>query len=107
MNIYYDPQKFGLTVVGEVDFAGSYSFDTVAVWKDAQGRLVWTHDSGCSCPVPFEDRGLDSLETGTPADLQGFLEKQRDESAYVYDDEDRSRADSAITDLMAKVLADD
>ncbi len=65
-DVYYNPEKFGLEKVGEVDDPGAcYSFDIFAVWRAADGTLYWGQDSGCSCPSPFEDvRGLEDLETG-------------------------------------------
>lgn len=53
--IYYSPEQFGLTTVGEVERRGGYEFDTFVVWQaNSDGRLWWAADSGCSCPVPFE-----------------------------------------------------
>lgn len=75
MNIYYDPQKFGLTPVGTVELGGGYEFDTYALWRNIEGALVWAHDSGCSCPTPFEDLGVDDLLTGTAADFQSWVEE--------------------------------
>ena len=55
-NIYYDPQDFGLEVVGTMDWAEpDYSFDMTVVWKQGQGKYWVGSDSGCSCPCPFED----------------------------------------------------
>lgn len=55
-NIYYFPEKFGLEILGEVEFLGAYEFDTFVVWREkATGRLGYGEDSGCSCPSPFED----------------------------------------------------
>lgn len=53
-NCYYHPEVHGLSVFDEVETAGSYEFDTTVVWEDAEGNLYWAHDSGCSCPTPFE-----------------------------------------------------
>lgn len=54
-NPYYNPEKHGLTKLGELDLAEpSYSFDLVVAWKGADGIYLGT-DSGCSCPTPFED----------------------------------------------------
>jgi hypothetical protein len=63
VNIYYDPEKFGLTTVGEIDWSdGCYQFDLTVVWKrDFDGRFVYAEDSGCSCPSPFEDIGIEDL----------------------------------------------
>lgn len=63
MNIYYDPEKFGLTTIGEIDWSDScYQFDYTVVWQRASdGRFVYAEDSGCSCPSPFEDKGVEDL----------------------------------------------
>lgn len=56
MNIYYNPQDFGLEVVGDIERSdGCYQFDMVVVWKQARGKYWIGQDSGCSCPSPFED----------------------------------------------------
>lgn len=55
-NIYYDPEDFGLEVVGSFEWSEPcYSFDTLAVWKERRGRYWIGEDSGCSCPSPFEN----------------------------------------------------
>lgn len=77
-NPYYSPEEVGLTVVGEVDDAGSYEFNTIVVWTDGE-KLYWAHDSGCSCPTPFEEyevtkedkSGLDELKE---SNLQSFID---------------------------------
>lgn len=63
MNIYSSPEKFGLTTIGEVDWSsGSYEFDLTVVWKrESDGKFVYAEDSGCSCPSPFEDTGIEDL----------------------------------------------
>jgi hypothetical protein len=56
MNIYYNPEKHGLTPVGEVDTGRGYEFDKLVVWRrDEDGVMFWATDSGCSCPSPFGD----------------------------------------------------
>lgn len=53
-NIYYEPEAFGLTTVGELDLGGGYDFDKFVIWQDnGTGRLWYAEDRGCSCP--FED----------------------------------------------------
>lgn len=55
-SIYCSPEKFGLVEVDEVDDAGSWDFNTLVLWKHIKtGKLYYAHDSGCSCPAPFED----------------------------------------------------
>lgn len=58
---YYQPEKFGLTKLHEIDDPGaSYSFDMIVLWRhDETGALYYAQDSGCSCPSPFE--GFTSL----------------------------------------------
>lgn len=63
MNIYSSPEKFGLTLIGEIDWSdGCYNFDYTVVWKrEFDGKFVYGEDSGCSCPSPFDDIGVDEL----------------------------------------------
>ena len=60
-NVYYDPEKFGLRVVAELERGGGYEFDTLMVWQRQDGALVWAQDAGCSCPLPFDGIGLNDL----------------------------------------------
>jgi hypothetical protein len=62
-DVYYTPEDFGLTLFGQVDLSEPcYSFDLVAVWRDAAGAWFYATDAGCSCPSPFEDyRSVESL----------------------------------------------
>lgn len=54
-DVYYQPEKFGLTPVAEIDYSsGSYEFDIRVVWQHSSGLLFTARDSGCSCPSPFE-----------------------------------------------------
>lgn len=64
-DVYYNPEKFGLTTVFEADDGGSYEFDIFAVWKDDYGNFYYGTDAGCSCPSPFE--WATSLEDVTQA----------------------------------------
>lgn len=74
-SVYSNPEKFGLKVLIEKeDPEAFYSFEMVIVWEDANGKLYWASDSGCSCPSPFENyTTLESLNTGTVSDLIDFL----------------------------------
>jgi len=94
-NVYYNPDKFGLTPVGEVEWSsGSYEFDMTVVWRKPDGSLVYGEDSGCSCPSPFEGHGVNDLTSCTPASLQAHLEER---NRY------RDASSAAIADLMVKV----
>ena len=62
MNIYYNPEKFGLSIFAYIQFIpDSYEFNTIVVWIDKNKDLFWYHDSGCSCNTPFDNVGLESL----------------------------------------------
>jgi hypothetical protein len=71
-NAYYNPEKLGLTIVGELEYSDmNWCFDTRLVWKDEKGTLYTARDSGCSCPSPFEDyNSLESLEKVSYAALE-------------------------------------
>lgn len=79
-NVYYDPEKFGLTPVAEVDIAGSYEFDMFVVWRRQDGKLAWATDSGCSCPIPFENVGIPDLAVGDRHAAIGALQAWATES---------------------------
>lgn len=106
---YYQPEKFGLKIVGEInDPQASYSFNDLVVWQHEDGRLFYAEDSGCSCPSPFET--YNSIDDLTPitnetwAEFQTAVENhalpyhwRKDEPAPV----DQGAADK--TDLLRKV----
>ncbi len=46
-DIHYEPEKYGLELVAEADYAADYSFDIFVVWREkATGRLLYAMDSG-------------------------------------------------------------
>jgi hypothetical protein len=96
-NIYDSPSDYGLTLIDDIDFAGSWEFDITAIYRDETGRLCYLEDSGCSCPVPFEDVTPDDLVYVSAAELQAHLESKS--GGYR---EDRS---AEIADLMLKVTS--
>jgi hypothetical protein len=72
-NVYYSPEDFGLEIVGTLEDEPNYDFNMVVVWKDKDGVAYWAHDSGCSCPCPFEDyQTVDSLEVLNKQSWDGF-----------------------------------
>lgn len=45
-----------LAYVGSFDWDHEqWQFNITQVWKEARGRYFVASDSGCSCPMPFED----------------------------------------------------
>jgi hypothetical protein len=97
-NVYYNPEKYGLEVVGEINWIDEcYEFDLSVVWKDAEGKYYWASDSGCSCPSPFEDfNSLDDLNSGSKQDAINFLESAK---------EGNESAASAVFELISKLVA--
>lgn len=61
---YFKPERYGLEYLGEINTAGAYEYNTLAVWLRQDGQWSWAHDSGCSCPTPFEYVQEEDLQTG-------------------------------------------
>lgn len=99
MTIYYYPEKYDLQVIGQVDWCDeSYSFELTVVWKDKTGNLLWASDAGCSCPSPFEDHNLSTLETGSKFELMEYLTNYKANLYYT-----PSNVDAQIVELLARV----
>lgn len=64
MTIYYDPEEYGLRLIGSMDWSDRYDgFDITAVWRDHAGRWLVGSDSGCSCPGEFDGQRVEDLVT--------------------------------------------
>lgn len=76
-DVYSNPEKHGLSLVGMVDEIDlSYEFDMFGVWKDENGHLYYASDSGCSCPSPFETYySKDDLTKATPQECLSALDE--------------------------------
>lgn len=84
-DVYYQPEHFGLTEVASMEWhIPCYDFDLTVVWTDAEGKLYWASDSGCSCPSPFEEyTSLDDLDTGSVVELMAEIrDRYEEEAAY-------------------------
>jgi hypothetical protein len=104
MNIYYDPEKFGLTTVGEVELSsGSYEFDLFVVWQDSTGRYLWGQDSGCSCPSPFESHGVEDLDSGTAHDAAAAIQKAL-ANRHVYYNGQEKYGDAEAVELIDRIM---
>lgn len=105
MNIYHDPEKYGLLTIGEIDWSsGCYEFDLTTVWKrESDGRFVYAEDSGCSCPSPFEDTGINELtvlrKRGGLNDFKEHCAKRQENNVYR---EDRS---AEVAELLGRMHA--
>lgn len=103
-NIYYDPEKFGLTTVGSVEWRPcSYEFDFTVVWKQG-GKYLTGSDSGCSCPTPFEDHGINDLDgpftkTQLRKHLMDIVEARADDS-YGYS---KDNLTGQVLDIMSRI----
>lgn len=99
--IYWNPEDFGLSVVGEIQWTEPCcDFDLTVLWRDATGKLYWGDDSGCSCPMPFEAvKSLDDLETGSfhqfAEHVNARLRAERDSG--------NDYAAAQVVELLAKV----
>ena len=69
-SVYYSQEEFGIKQVAFIEIQPDYDFDMVVVWQNTfNNELRWGHDSGCSCPSPFEDIGEWSQLNKLPENL--------------------------------------
>lgn len=119
-NPYYDPDDFGLVIVGSFDWSEpDYSFDMCVVWYEpTSGKYYWASDSGCSCPSPFEDfHSVDQFQSGSEHDVIRYLldaksQQDCDASEYDYDtgkyvSTGRGYAGASIVDLVSRIRLGD
>jgi len=75
-NVYYNPAACGLELLATAEEDEAYQFNYVCLWRDlGSGRFFMAQDSGCSCPIPFEDvtSVSDLTEVTTRKDAKQFL----------------------------------
>ena len=97
-NPYYYPEKHGLTTVFQADgSSGFYEFELFVVWQDKDGKLWWATDSGCSCPLPFEDvNGFHDLDD---SDVLEAFDFWADRDYIDVDPSDRANLVAALSKL--------
>ncbi len=101
VNFYYHPESDGLTTVGEVQWGEPcYDFDITAVWRDGD-TFYWADDSGCSCPVPFEDLNPEGLTKGSFHDMAAML---NDRLAGLHEDDRKYSADD-VASVISRGMA--
>jgi hypothetical protein len=63
-NPYYEPEKLGLEVrsLDELDLEYEFNIMLIARPKGKVGQVYVAFDSGCSCPIPFEDYAGETQE---------------------------------------------
>jgi|SRR5687768_2287599 len=100
-DLYYNPDKFGLEVVVEVEWSEPcYDFDLTVVWIDKDGTYYWASDSGCSCPSPFEDYNrLEDANSGTKWEAINYLTSQLKDRFWNEND----YATQQVADAMQKL----
>lgn len=103
-NIYYNPEKFGLSIVDEIDDSGSYEFNTLVVFKDQNGNHFYLHDSGCSCPTPFEHCLVGDLN---PIEIHNFNEFESMANGYKLGKTDIIKFISNIKSSCKAIARDD
>jgi hypothetical protein len=95
-SVYDSSENFGLECVGQISWDSPSWFDLTAVWVDAEGRLYWADDSGCSCPRPFEYvESAEQLRTGSLQQLAEHLRERLARSA-------EPGADADIVELLSR-----
>lgn len=109
MNIYYSPEKFGLEIVGTINWVNEpYTFNLTVVWRrPADGQLFYASDAGCSCPSPFEDSHLDNITAATAHEISGALLTNASNLAQYHGDEDSDISNDhamQISELMGRLI---
>lgn len=106
-NVYYDPEAFGLEIVGQFDWSlPDWSFDMCVVWNQ-DGKYWIGNDSGCSCPAPFEEV-YDINELDGPYDKDGLRKRldwlvgEHKEDGY-YDSVSQSELKKSVREILARI----
>lgn len=101
MNIYYDPEKFGLEIVVDIDTGCGYEFDMFVVWHEkATGRLGFATDAGCSCPTPFEYMGVDDIQWASRHEIAAKVQEYANEQNQYY----KNVSELEVANLIDKVV---
>lgn len=105
-NVYYSPEKYGLTIVGEVSWAQRHhGFDFTLVLMDEKGKFWWGRDSGCSCPAPFENHEFpDNFLSGALDELIASLYLVREAKAAFCSDEEYEYASDQIARIVEQCM---
>jgi hypothetical protein len=82
-DLYNQPEKFGMKIIGDIDWdMEAYEFNMTVVLVDpSTGQFYTIDDSGCSCPSPFE-KHTSRNDLGDPMtcwEVIQELEKTRDD----------------------------
>lgn len=79
-SIYFSPQNYNVTLIDGFDvYEPDWDFDILLVVKDTQsGQVYAATDSGCSCPIPFEDHKYpnDFIHVRSWQDVKDILDRE-------------------------------
>lgn len=65
-----------LEMIGCIDIAGSWEFDYLGVFLDRDTMQLYVgQDSGCSCPIPWENHSMEDLRAVTLSEALEALKK--------------------------------
>lgn len=70
INPYYNPGKVNLNILSFDEPNMSYKYNTLCFWSTQRGEVYAASDSGCSCPLPFEN-----YEGYNQSDVLSLLER--------------------------------
>ena len=107
MDVYYNPEKFGLQLVGEIEFEGGYEHDKIAVWRKEDGTFLYGESAGCSCIGIFDGMGIDDLTPVSPQDFLIFAGTKVEEKAQYrsWGREDfKDRWQPAVVELFERMV---
>lgn len=81
-SVYSEPGEHAAEIVAQLAGTIDYGFSIVLLVRDSGGNLWAAHDSGCSCPTPFEDHSFptDFVPIRVLEDIRPVLVQARDVS---------------------------
>ena len=108
-DLYNQPEHFGLQFIGSLQWGEpDWDFNITAVLHDGEDKFYVINDSGCSCPMPFEDfTSLDKVEPKTKWEVIAELtERLKHFVEYAYKtDAEKDKATVDVTDICGKLAA--
>lgn len=103
-DIYANPEKFGIKIIGTVEFMWDYEHDLFTVWGDEDGRYGWAHSAGCSCYAPFEGMVLDDIEWGDVNSVTDAFENHLKHSYH--SDEEAGKFRLHFMNIVTRMVSD-
>lgn len=104
-NVYNSPEKHDLEIFGSFDNRDDlfYEFDMTVVFRDLRTGLFYVaSDSGCSCPMPFEDYE-NKYDLDEPLTAERALAKVESIVNDRYDNKDAYRNSMSVRDRLRNI----